>query len=116
MNLSDAVIALFTVVGTVWGVWAWIVDRRDRRHKEQINEMCKTFWKTEERYQKLVDQLHDEVESMKKEIRALMVEIREDRVRTESLKEKFHEYVVRIDRMVERHDVELGKIIRVGKG
>lgn len=116
-------------LGLMWSVYHWVLDRRDKAHRDEMDKLFKTFWASEDRNQKIYEAMrHDMTEGLKaisrdimgisRKLNDTMLALAEERGKTSELKDKFREYVEAVNRTIDRHERkidELGKIIYVGK-
>lgn len=110
--------ALVAGAGLVWSIFAFVVDKRDKVHNEEKSQFYKDLYDFEDRVEKTLNALGSDVVEIRRSLDAMRLTLEVQKEKFSNMTERFHEYVVRVDKIIDRHQKELdrlGKIINVGE-
>ncbi len=102
----------------VWSIFSFFIDRRDKTQSHERHQFYKDLYNFEDRLDSEIKTLRFSVEKVSTEMQLLRLSNEKLTERLTALHEKFHDYAVRVDRVLERQETkidQLGKIIKIGE-
>jgi len=99
-------------------MFAWVVDRRDKAHAAEKEQFYKSFFDFETRIEKEIKEMSLAFTKQGEHFADLKLQYAVNQNEMKHLQKEFGDYVRRINRIVEKHELKfdnIGKVIDLSK-
>lgn len=97
----------------MWSIFSWIIDKRDKAADLEKQNFYKNHYDFETRIEGQLKEQRESFEKLRDELTAIRLEYTASRGKMEVVYNSFHEYVERVNKVIETHADNFGKLGKV---